>query len=84
MLKVYDDEHSPIFPASWRVNEVLANSFCEGTRDDFKGILARSMRRLDGQTIDVDLLLSCLQQTLEFEQYLEQKLSSDVCPIMIS
>lgn len=77
MLKVYDDENSPIFPITWKVNEVLANSFCEGTRDDFKGILARSMRRLDGQTIDVDLLLSCLQQTLEFEQYLEQKLSSD-------
>lgn len=78
MLKAYDEEHSTIFPATWKVNEVLANAFCEGTRDDFRSILSRSMRRIDGQTIDVDLLLSCLQQTLDFEQYLEQRFSSDV------
>ncbi len=78
MLKSYDEEHASIFPPAWKVNEVLANSFCEGTRDDFRAILSRSMRRMDGQTIDVDLLLSCLQQTLDFEQYLEQRFSPDV------
>ncbi|KAI9886393.1 MAG: Tlg2-vesicle protein [Watsoniomyces obsoletus] len=75
LLRMYDEEHASIFPTAWKVNEVLANTFCEGTRDDFKGILSRSVRRADGQTLDVDLLLSCLQQTLDFEQYLEQRFS---------
>ena len=76
MLKTYDDEHAALFPPSWRVNELLANAFCEGTREDFKGILQRSARRADGQTLDVDLLLSCLQETLEFEHGLERKFTN--------
>lgn len=77
MMKTYDVEHAAIFPPHWKVNEMLANSFCEGTRDDFKAILQRSMRRGDGQTLDVDLLLSCLQETLNFEHSLEQRFSSE-------
>lgn len=77
MLKTYEDEHAGIFPIHWRVNEVLANSFCEGTRDDFKGILERSMRRPDGGKIDVNLLLSCLQETMDFEHSLEKRFASD-------
>jgi hypothetical protein len=73
LLKTYDDHHAAIFPSYWRVDEVLANSFCEGTRDDFKGILAKSVRRTDGQTLDANLLLTCLQETLEFEHGLERK-----------
>jgi hypothetical protein len=76
MLKTFEDEHESIFPVGWRVNEVLANAFCEGTRDDFKGILERSMRRADGGRIDVNLLLSCLQETLDFEQSLEKRFAS--------
>ena len=71
MIKTYDDEHAAIFPLPWRVNEVLANAFCESTRDDFKGILSRSVR--SGQTIDVNLLLSCLQETLDFEHSLDRR-----------
>ena len=73
-LKVYDDEHAAIFPQHWRVNEVLANVFAEGTRDDYKGILSRSTR--SGQILDVKLLLSCLQQTLDFEHGLERKFNT--------
>ena len=76
MLKTYDDEHAALFPPSWRVNELLANAFCEGTREDFKGILQRSARRSDGQTLDVDLLLSCLQETLDFEHGLERRFTN--------
>lgn len=76
MLKTYDDEHAALFPPSWRVNELLANAFCEGTREDFKGILQRSARRSDGQTLDVDLLLSCLQETLDFEHGLELRFTN--------
>ena len=78
MLKTYDIEHAAIFPVHWRVNELLANSFCEGTRDDYKNILQRSARRADGQTLDVNLLLSCLQQTLDFEQAIERRFTNDV------
>lgn len=77
MLKTYEDDHAAIFPFTWRVNEVLANSFCEGTRDDFKGILERSMRRPDGGRVDVNLLLSCLQETMNFEQSLEKRFASE-------
>ena len=76
MLKTYDNEHAALFPPNWRVNELLANAFCEGTREDFKGILSRASRRADGQTIDVDLLLKCLQETLDFEHSLEKKFSN--------
>ena len=79
MLKTYDDQHAAIFPSYWRVDEMLANAFCEGTRDDFKSILTKSVRRADGQTLDVNLLLSCLQETLEFEHELERKFTNSVC-----
>ncbi|KAG9382172.1 Vps53-N multi-domain protein [Pyrenophora tritici-repentis] len=77
MMKTYDVEHASIFPASWRVNEMLANSFCEGTREDFKSILQKSVRRSDGQSLDVELLLSCLQETLDFEHSLERRFAND-------
>ncbi|KAF5849800.1 hypothetical protein GGP41_005244 [Bipolaris sorokiniana] len=77
MMKTYDVEHASIFPAYWRVNEMMANSFCEGTREDFKSILQKSVRRGDGQSLDVTLLLSCLQETLDFEQSLERRFSNE-------
>jgi hypothetical protein len=77
MMKTHEDEHSMIFPPHWKVNEVLATAFCDGTREDFKGILEKSMRRTDGQKVDVNLLLSCLQETLDFEQTLEKRFSND-------
>lgn len=73
MLKTYESEHAFIFPPHWRVNEMLANAFCENTRDDYRNILQRSMRRADGQPPDVNLLLSCLQETLDFEHSLEKR-----------
>ncbi|KAI5818065.1 Vps53-like protein [Pyronema omphalodes] len=78
MLKTYDEEHAAIFPASWKVNEVLASSYCEGTKDDFKSILQRAMRREGGQSLDVNLLLSALQETLDFELYLERRFSGGI------
>jgi vacuolar protein sorting-associated protein 53 len=77
MLKTYEDEHTGIFPLNWRVDEVLANAFCDGTRDDFTGILERSMKKSEGATVDVNLLLSCLQETMDFEQSLEKRFASD-------
>lgn len=78
MLKTHEDEHAVIFPPHWRVNEMLAMAFCDGTREDFKGILEKSMRRADGHKIDVNLLLSCLQETMDFEQSLEKRFSNEL------
>jgi vacuolar protein sorting-associated protein 53 len=75
MMKTHEEEHASIFPSYWKANEVLATAFCDGTRDDFKGILERSMRRTEGPKLDVNLLLSCLQETLDFEQSLEKRFS---------
>ena len=76
VLKTYDDQHAAIFPPSWLVDEALANAFCETTRDDFKSILGNSIAKgMNGSTLDVNLLLSCLQETLQFEQGLEKKFS---------
>ena len=58
---------------------MLANAFCEGTRDDFKLILQRASRRSDGQSLDANLLLDCMQETLEFEQNLDKRLTNNVC-----
>ncbi|KAL3958804.1 hypothetical protein ACCO45_006966 [Purpureocillium lilacinum] len=77
MMKTHEDEHAAIFPPHWRMGELLATAFCDGTRDDFKGILERSMRRVDGNKVDVNLLLSCLQETLDFEQTLEKRFSNE-------
>ncbi|KAI9823681.1 MAG: Vacuolar protein sorting-associated protein 53 [Phylliscum demangeonii] len=77
MWKTYEEEHAALFPVAWKVNETLVNSFCDGTREDYKAMLSRSMRRVDGQGLDVNLLLACLQETLDFEQYLEQRLASE-------
>lgn len=77
MVKGYEEEHANIFPPHWRVGETLAMAFCDGTRDDYKGILEKSMRRIDGPKIDVNLLLSCLQETMDFEQTLERRFSNE-------
>ena len=78
MLNTHEEEHAALFPAHWRVNETLAINFCDGTRDDFRGILERSMRRTDpAGKINVELLLGCLQETLDFEQGLEKRFASE-------
>ena len=60
---------------------MLANAFCEGTRDDFRLILQRASRRSGGQALDANLLLDYMQETLEFEQNLEKRINSNVCII---
>ncbi|KAK6359951.1 Vacuolar protein sorting-associated protein 53 [Orbilia brochopaga] len=77
ILKTYDEEHIYIFPPYWKVGEILAKTFCDNTREDFKGILVRTMRNDGGKSLDVNLLLRCLQETLDFEQYLEKRFTAD-------
>lgn len=58
---------------------MLSKAFCDGTKDDFKTILSKAARKIDGKSLDVNLLLSCLQETLDFEQWLERRFATDVC-----
>ncbi|KAG9063912.1 Vacuolar protein sorting-associated protein 53 [Linnemannia hyalina] len=71
LLKIHDEEHAHIFPASWDVSRILCMQFCQITRVDLTDILARST-----STADVPLLLQVLQLTLEFESQLETRFMS--------
>lgn len=71
LLKIHDEEHAHIFPASWDVSRILCLQFCQITRVDLTDILARSV-----STADVPLLLQVLQLTLEFESQLETRFMS--------
>ncbi|OLL24178.1 Vacuolar protein sorting-associated protein 53 [Neolecta irregularis DAH-3] len=73
LLKTYDDVHAEIFPPHWAVSEALCRSFCESTRLDLTEALSGSMT-----TLNVELLLNSLRQTLEFEMYLEKKIGNDI------
>ncbi|KAI1334492.1 Vps53-like protein [Xylariaceae sp. FL0016] len=77
MVKGYEEEHAGLFPPHWRVGETLAMAFCDGTREDYKRILEKSMRSVGGAKIDVNLLLYCLQETMDFEQSLEKRFSNE-------
>ncbi|KAF9143847.1 Vacuolar protein sorting-associated protein 53 [Mortierella sp. GBA39] len=68
LLKIHDEEHAHIFPASWDVSRILCLQFCQITKVDLTDILARST-----STADVPLLLQVLQLTLEFESQLETR-----------
>ncbi|KAF9172950.1 Vacuolar protein sorting-associated protein 53 [Mortierella sp. AD011] len=74
LLKIHDEEHAHIFPATWDVSRVLCTQFCQITRTDLENILAKS-----ASSVGVPLLLQTLQLTLEFETQLENRfLSRDV------
>lgn len=71
LLKQHVDNNAKYFQSSWHMAENLTNAFCNTTRDDIRTLLAK-----EGRQIDVQLLLKALQETLEFEQYLEKRFGS--------
>ncbi|KAK7205852.1 putative GARP complex subunit Vps53 [Myxozyma melibiosi] len=70
MLKSLEPQIHQIFPPHWLVAEALCRSFCEITREDYKVHLSQS-----GRSLNVDLLLQALEETMEFEQFLEKRFS---------
>ena len=68
ILKTHLESNSKYFAPSWQVTDELCKGFCTTTRDDIKILLSQS-----GRNTDVQLLLKALQETLEFEQYLEKR-----------
>ncbi|KAH3679933.1 hypothetical protein WICMUC_000676 [Wickerhamomyces mucosus] len=68
VLKNFEQYYTNIFPESWNIEQELTIKFCEHTRESIKQILAQNSGK-----IDVDLLLNALQQTIDFEKYLNNK-----------
>lgn len=68
LLKNHSDELTKYFTPSWNVSEELSKSFCSSTREDIVMLLKQA-----GRNINVQLLLTALEATLEFEAYLEKK-----------
>lgn len=71
LLKQHVESNAKYFDPSWHMAEELTNSFCNTTRDDITTLLSQS-----GKNVNVQLLLQALQETLEFEQYLEKRFGS--------
>ncbi|ORX65032.1 hypothetical protein K493DRAFT_232156 [Basidiobolus meristosporus CBS 931.73] len=70
LLKVYDEEYIGVFPAKWKVNETLCETFCLITRSDLNDVLAKS------SDLDVSLLIKVLQLTVAFENQLARRFTS--------
>eukprot|EP00898_Chlorokybus_atmophyticus_P008215 jgi/Chlat1/8395/Chrsp80S07907 len=70
-LATIEETWSSIFPANWRMQQLLCMEFCKITR-------AQMMESLDAQkgNIDVAALLQALQRTLDFEAELAQRFGS--------
>jgi hypothetical protein len=68
LVNTHSEELARYFTPKWKVTEELCKSFCVTTRQDISNLLSRV-----GQDIDVQLLLTALNETLEFEQYLEKR-----------
>lgn len=75
ILKTHTDTNLRYFAPSWGITEELCKGFCMTTRDDIKAVLAQS-----GKNTDVQLLLKTLQETLDFEQYLEKRFATESRP----
>jgi hypothetical protein len=71
LLKRHNEEYSRYFSANWNVVEALCNSFCMTTREDISVLLKQA-----GRGINVQLLLQALEETLEFEAFLEKRFAT--------
>lgn len=71
IYKTYDDEHAAIFPETWRVLEQLVKSSCDSTREDLATVLSRARP-------DIKTLLQALQESLDFEKYLTERVADGV------
>ncbi|KAK9474894.1 Vps53-like protein [Dipodascopsis tothii] len=76
LLRTDGGQMAELFPADWRVAEQVCRAFCETTRDDYRQLLAAQAGG-SAPALDVDLLLGALEETLEFEQYLERTFGGD-------
>lgn len=79
ILKTHMETNVKYFAPSWPTTQELCRAFCTTTRDDIKVLLSQS-----GKSTDVQLLLKALQETLEFEQYLEKRFVTESTKTSVS
>ena len=74
-LKEYDKSYDDIFPPSWGFKSQLCQEFCRITKLHLNEIL---MMNLEGvKKIEVEILVKVLNNTIEFEQNLNEYLLAD-------
>ncbi|KAI9138891.1 Vps53-like protein [Paraphysoderma sedebokerense] len=71
VMKVYDEEHTTVFPPTWNVDRLLCEKFCDDTKRGLTDVLNRS------QTMDIKNLLKIMRTTIEFENQLSQRYSNN-------
>lgn len=72
ILNTFEVQHAANFPKDWNMPIVATKKFCEITQADLNDVTAKETR-LNGAHSDSNLLLSALSDTLEFENWLNQK-----------
>lgn len=83
-LKNYDEQHSEVFPVSWRVAECMTIRFCKDTRADIAAVLAK-LEKMD--CFETKHMVAAFELTLDFETKLDQRFNdsapSDPMPASI-
>ncbi|KAM3160699.1 VPS53-like protein [Lachancea thermotolerans] len=72
VLNNFNAEFSRFFPKSWNLSLELTKGFYDTTASDLKVLLERELR----DHPSIDLFMSSLQTTLEFEKYIDVKFSN--------
>lgn len=68
VFKTVEQRYSSKFPEDWKILQKLCDKFCEITKLDLREVLLK-----ESKTIGVNLLLTALSETLEFENFLNMK-----------
>ncbi len=72
ILNDFEMHHSKIFPKSWKMPILLAKKFCTITKEDLSEVM-RNTPELNGSSAGAKLIISALTETLQFENYLNEK-----------
>lgn len=71
-VKEVESQYSELFPSEWHMNDFIAYEFCRTTKLHLDQILSASF-----QDIDVELIIETMQMSIEFENELHKKFSSE-------
>ncbi|EDO17644.1 hypothetical protein Kpol_1004p18 [Vanderwaltozyma polyspora DSM 70294] len=75
ILNNYNSNFSPFFADTWEIPQKLTSKFYSMTRKDLQLLLKRE---LSGTSPSVDLFMNSLQETLEFEKYIDVRFSRKI------
>lgn len=71
ILGTFETKHLKVFPKSWHMLLKVTQKFCSYTKEDLKTVLNKETRL--NTSIDENILMTSLSQTLDFEQFLNKK-----------